>query len=54
VDRDIKRMSKCRNWSKLAEVRDAWRRRIKDSKAQVPGCSAVEEEEEEEEKEEGV
>lgn len=39
-------MLRCRNWSKSAEDRDAWRRRIKETKAQVPGCSTVEEEEE--------
>jgi hypothetical protein len=49
VDRDTKRMLKCRNWSKSAEDRDAWWWRIEESKAQVPDCSTVEEEEEEEE-----
>jgi hypothetical protein len=47
LDRDTKSMLKCRNWSKSAEDRDARRRRTEESKAQVPGCSTVEEEEEE-------
>jgi len=34
VDRDAKRMLKCRNWRRLAEDRDACRRRIKGAKAQ--------------------
>jgi len=34
VDRDAKRMLKCRNWRRLAENRDAWRRRIEGTKAQ--------------------
>jgi hypothetical protein len=34
VDRDAKRMLKCRNWRRLAEDRDAWRRRIEGAKAQ--------------------
>jgi len=44
-------MLRCRNWSKSAEDRDAWRRRIEETEAQVPGCSTVEEEEEEDEEE---
>jgi hypothetical protein len=28
VDRDGKRMLKCRNWGRSAEDRDAWRRRV--------------------------
>ena len=32
MDRDTKRMLKCRNWSKSAEDRKAWRRRIEESR----------------------
>ena len=35
VDRDAKRMLKCRNWRRSAEDRDAWRRRIEEAKARV-------------------
>jgi len=35
VVRDVKRMLKCRNWRRLAEDRDAWRRRTEEAKAQV-------------------
>jgi len=45
VDRDTTRILKWRNWSKLAEEIDAWRRRIEEDKAQVPGYSTEEEEE---------
>jgi len=34
VDRDAKGMLKCRNWRRLAEDGDAWRRRIEGAKAQ--------------------
>jgi len=34
VDRDVKRMLKYRNWRKLAEDRDTWRRRTEKAKAQ--------------------
>jgi hypothetical protein len=33
--RDAKSMSKCNNWRRLAEDRDAWRRRIEEDKAQI-------------------
>jgi len=35
ADKDAKRMLKYRNWRRLAEDRDAWRRRIEEAKAQV-------------------
>jgi len=35
VDRDAKRMLKCRKWRRMAEDRDAWRQRIEQVKAQV-------------------
>jgi len=35
VDRDAKRMLKCRIWRRLAEERDACRQRIEGAKAQV-------------------
>jgi hypothetical protein len=34
VDRNIKRILKGRNWRKLAEDRDTWRRRTEEDKAQ--------------------
>jgi len=33
--RDVKGMLKYRNWRRMAEDRDAWRRRIEEAKAQV-------------------
>jgi hypothetical protein len=35
ADKDAKSMLKCKNWTKLAEDRDDWRRRIEEAKAQV-------------------
>ena len=35
VDRDGKRMLKWRKWRRLAEDRDAWRKRSEEAKAQV-------------------
>ena len=35
VDKDAKNMLKCKNWRRLAENRDAWRRRIEEAQAQV-------------------
>jgi hypothetical protein len=35
VDRDSKRVFKCKNWRKSAEDRDAWMKRIEETKAQV-------------------
>jgi hypothetical protein len=34
VDRDAKRMLKCRNWKRSVEDKDCWRRRIGETKAQ--------------------
>ena len=34
VDRDAKRMLKCKDWRRLAEDIDAWRWRIEEAKAQ--------------------
>jgi hypothetical protein len=34
VDRDAKRKLKCKNWSRTAEDRDDWRRKIKEAKVQ--------------------
>jgi hypothetical protein len=35
VDKDAKRMLKCKNWRRSVENMDAWRRRIEEAKAQV-------------------
>jgi hypothetical protein len=34
VDRDAKRMLKCKNWRKSVEDRGVWKRRIEEEKAQ--------------------
>jgi hypothetical protein len=31
MDRDVKRMLKCRNWRRSAEDKDVWRRRIEEA-----------------------
>jgi hypothetical protein len=35
VENDAKNVLKCKNWRRLGEDRDAWRRRIEEAKAQV-------------------
>jgi hypothetical protein len=35
VDRDAKRMLKCKNWIRLGEDRDVWRQRIEEAKGLV-------------------
>jgi hypothetical protein len=35
VDRDARRMLKCRNWRWSAEDKDSWRQRIGETKAQI-------------------
>jgi hypothetical protein len=35
VDKNVKSTSKCKIWRKLADDRDAWRRKIEEAKAQA-------------------